>query len=171
MHLHGGHIPWYSDGGPFDWFDHAGTSRPQLYEQRHSQSHGYEPNQAEYYYTMDQSARLLWYHDHAYGITRINAYAGIASVLVLRDKFEANLVVPAGPGKTYGGLPEYIETSVLAGRPPVELPLVFQDKIFVDSTTIGTSQTPPGPPWPARMSSPRGPSGTPMFTTPHGGDS
>ena len=35
--------------------------------------------QAEYYYPNDQSARLMWYHDHAYGITRTNAYAGIAT--------------------------------------------------------------------------------------------
>ena len=39
----------------------------------------------------NQSARLLWYHDHAFGITRINAYAGIASAYIIRDTFEAGL--------------------------------------------------------------------------------
>ena len=29
----------------------------------------------------NQSARMMWYHDHAHGITRLNAYAGIASGL------------------------------------------------------------------------------------------
>jgi spore coat protein A len=24
IHLHGGHVPWISDGGPFDWFNPAG---------------------------------------------------------------------------------------------------------------------------------------------------
>jgi hypothetical protein len=43
--------------------------------------------------TMDQSARLLWYHDHAIGITRTNAYSGIASALVLVDDFEIGLEV------------------------------------------------------------------------------
>ena len=37
------------------------------------------PGQADYFYPNDQSARLVWYHDHAHGITRLNAYAGIAS--------------------------------------------------------------------------------------------
>ena len=47
---------------------------------------------ATYYYPMDQSARLLRYHDHAMGITRTNAYVGIASALVLTDDFESYLL-------------------------------------------------------------------------------
>ena len=34
----------------------------------------------------------MWYHDHAVGITRLNAYAGIASGLLIRDNFEAGLI-------------------------------------------------------------------------------
>ena len=45
---------------------------------------------------MDQSARLVWYHDHAIGITRTNAYSGIASALVITDAFESFLVSPSG---------------------------------------------------------------------------
>src|SRR5262249_34824192 len=30
------------------------------------------------YYPNQQSSRLMWYHDHSIGITRPNAYAGIA---------------------------------------------------------------------------------------------
>ncbi len=106
VHFHGGHIPWYSDGGPFDWWDPVGNHGPSFLNNV-ILNPGAAANQAEYYYTMDQSARLGWYHDHAYGITRINAYAGVASALVIRDQFEANLVA------NYG-LPQYIETSVLA---------------------------------------------------------
>jgi spore coat protein A len=80
-----------------------------------------QPGQAEYYYPMNQSARFGWYHDHAIGITRLNAYSGIASALIIRDKFERSLV------KRFG-LPDFIENG---GR---ELPLVIQDKIFQDST-------------------------------------
>jgi hypothetical protein len=29
-----------------------------------------------FYYTNQQSARLMFYHDHAWGITRLNVYAG-----------------------------------------------------------------------------------------------
>ena len=31
-----------------------------------------------FFYTNQQSARLMFYHDHAYGITRLNVYAGEA---------------------------------------------------------------------------------------------
>jgi spore coat protein A, manganese oxidase len=136
VHLHGGHIPWYSDGGPFDWWDPFGNHGPSFLNNV-ILNPGALPNQAEYFYTMDQSARLIWYHEHAYGLTRINAYGGVASAMVIRDKFEADLVVNHG-------LPEYIETSVLGGKPVVELPLVFQDKVFVDSTSIATLD----PTWP-----------------------
>ena len=60
------------------------------------------PNSAEYYYPMNQSARFLWYHDHAVGITRLNAYAGIASGLLIRDNFEAEPHQP-GPAQLHRG--------------------------------------------------------------------
>jgi spore coat protein A len=116
VHLHGGLVPWISDGGPFDWFDpygHHGLS----FLNNKVLNPFHLPGAAEYYYPMKQSARFLWYHDHALGITRLNAYAGIASGCLLRDTFEANLVDQ--------GLPNYIEAG---GN---ELPLVVQDKIFV----------------------------------------
>jgi spore coat protein A len=68
---------------------------------------------ANYYYPMQQSARQLWYHDHAVGITRTNAYSGLASALVIVDDFELGLV-------NRGLLPDLIGT-----------PLVIQDKTFV----------------------------------------
>ena len=77
-HLHGGLTPWFSDGTPFQWYysrgaDQAGPSFMNV--------PGTNPRSgtATYYYPMDQSARLVWYHDHAIGITRTNAYSGIAS--------------------------------------------------------------------------------------------
>ena len=45
-----------------------------------------------FYYTNQQSARLLFYHDHAYGITRLNVYAG-----------EAAAVPDHGPGRGRAG--------------------------------------------------------------------
>ena len=80
---------------------------------------GAASNEAEYYYPNHQSARLLWYHDHAFGITRTNAYAGVASAYIIRDAFEASL-------KTLG-LPDFIENN---GN---EIPIIIQDKIFVGS--------------------------------------
>lgn len=31
---------------------------------------------------------MLWYHDHALGITRLNMYAGLFGAFVIRDRFE-----------------------------------------------------------------------------------
>ncbi len=116
VHLHGGLVPWISDGGPFDWFDSAGNHGLSFLNNQVLNPSA-PRGSAEYYYPMNQSARFLWYHDHAVGITRLNAYAGIASGLLLRDKFEANL--------QNLGLPGFIEAG---GN---ELPLVVQEKVFV----------------------------------------
>jgi spore coat protein A len=48
-------------------------------------------------YPNDQQATLLWYHDHAMGITRFNVYAGLAGLYVIRDAEEAALRLPADP--------------------------------------------------------------------------
>src|SRR5271165_134255 len=71
VHLHGGRTAPASDGYPEDWFapGHSATS--------------YYPNQ--------QEAAGLFYHDHAMGITRLNAVAGLAGVYLLRDEFEEGL--------------------------------------------------------------------------------
>ena len=120
-HLHGGLVPWISDGGPFTWFDSTGGYGPSaqngslnIYK---AINQNLNPGQAEFYYPLDQSARLMWYHDHALGITRLNAYAGIATALILRDGFEGDL--------RNKGLPDFIENG---GR---EIPIVIQDKVFV----------------------------------------
>jgi spore coat protein A, manganese oxidase len=109
LHLHGGFVPWTSDGGPFTWFSPDG---------RHGESFlnpGAAANEAEYYYPNQQSARLMWYHDHALGITRLNAYVGIASAYVITDDYEQEL----------------IRTGVL---PDIGIPLVIQDKSFIPHT-------------------------------------
>jgi spore coat protein A, manganese oxidase len=131
IHLHGGHIPWISDGGPFDWFDPLGATGLSFFNNATLRSTTPANGDAEYYYNIDQSARLVWYHDHAFGITRINAYAGVASALIIRDAFEKNLV-------TAHGLPDYIEAGGL------ELPIIIQDKVFVNNATILTLD----PSWP-----------------------
>ncbi|MBK7615883.1 MAG: fibronectin type III domain-containing protein [Burkholderiales bacterium] len=66
------------------------------------------------YFPNEQTARMLWYHDHSVGITRLNVYAGMASAYLLTDTTEQNMV----------------STSVL---PPAErtIPLVLQDRTFV----------------------------------------
>jgi spore coat protein A len=140
VHLHGGFTPWISDGGPFSWFSpeengvggygpSAQKGTLNIYKIINPEL---QPGQAEYYYPNNQSARLVWYHDHAVGITRLNAYAGIASAYIIRDNFENDL--------RNSGLPDFIENG---GH---EIPIIIQDKIFVDASTIGNlDPTWPGP--------------------------
>jgi FtsP/CotA-like multicopper oxidase with cupredoxin domain len=59
---------------------------------------------------MDQRATLLWYHDHAMGVTRFTLYAGLAGLWIIRDERERELGLPEGP--------------------PFEVPLLLQDRNF-----------------------------------------
>jgi len=120
VHLHGGFVPWLYDGGPFSWFAPNGDAGVSCLNQTRAGT-------AEYFYPNDQSARLVWYHDHAIGITRLNAYAGLASAYVLRDDFEDSLV-----GKFV---------------PTREVPLIIQDKSFVDGTDVNYTRGGVGDLW------------------------
>lgn len=50
----------------------------------------------DYYYPNSQSARTLWYHDHAVGQTAENAYFGQAGFYILHDPAEDALGLPSG---------------------------------------------------------------------------
>jgi spore coat protein A len=162
VHMHGGLVPWISDGGPFDWFGPIDDHGLSFLNNRVLQPI-HLPGAAAYYYPLNQSARFMWYHDHAYGITRLNAYAGVASAMLIRDKFEADLVLNSG-------LPPYIESSVLGGKTVQELPLVFQDKVFVGgdiaskdpkwSSMVQVAATKPGSLWYAHTYEPNQLDGT-----------
>jgi len=75
-HLHGGFVPPESDGYPEDWFV-PGKS-------------------VVYRYPIQQDAAMLWYHDHAMGINRLNVYAGLFGAAMVRDKAEDALNLPSG---------------------------------------------------------------------------
>jgi spore coat protein A len=118
VHFHGGEVPWISDGGPFDWFSADGRLGSSFANNSiPGASAGI--GEAEYYYPMDQSARFCWYHDHAFGLTRINAYAGMASALLIVDSTEEALI----NSSVLPSLPGYLRYGI---------PLVLQDKTFWD---------------------------------------
>jgi hypothetical protein len=78
------------------------------------------------YYTNQQSARLMFYHDHALGITRLNAYDGLAAGYLLTDPTEQTMIS--------GGTIPGTNVTVPAGTlPSIGIPLVIQDKTFVPS--------------------------------------
>ncbi|HEY1987714.1 MAG TPA: choice-of-anchor D domain-containing protein [Terracidiphilus sp.] len=93
-----------------------------------------------FYYTNQQSMRLLFYHDHAYGTTRLNVYAGEASAMVIRDQVEKDLI----NGSNVSGV---FTTAGLAAAPAIpsaEIPIVIQDKTFVpqNPATAGVYSVP-----------------------------
>ena len=88
-HLHGAKVRPESDGYPEDWIV-PGKS-------------------AVYHYPNQQDAAMLWYHDHAMGINRLNIFAGLAGLYILRDKAEEALHLPSGK---------------------YEIPLVICDRMF-----------------------------------------
>ncbi len=118
-HLHGGFVPWASDGGPFAWWNADGSKYGDSYARDFmlGLNPGLPANAGEFYYPNQQGARFAWYHDHAIGTTRLNAYAGIASAYVITDAYEATLA--AAP---------YYLPGPLDARTKY---LVFQDKKFV----------------------------------------
>ena len=132
IHLHGGATPWISDGTPHQWFTPAGETSPYT-EGRSFQSVPDMPippaGSNTYYYTNQQSNRLMFYHDHAYGTTRLDVYAGEVAPYLVTDPIEENLI-------NQGLLPE--ETSGEAVY-RYGIPLIIQDKTFVDTNTIGTT--------------------------------
>jgi spore coat protein A len=76
VHLHGGKTPADSDGYPEDW---------------------YVPGKSKTYtYPNEQDAALLWYHDHSMGMNRLNIYAGMFGLHIVRDPVEDALHLPSG---------------------------------------------------------------------------
>lgn len=77
VHLHGAQAPPQSDGYPEDWCVPGKSTT--------------------YYYPNRSEATALWYHDHALGITRLNVYAGLFGLFIIRDAVEDALNLPKGP--------------------------------------------------------------------------
>ena len=76
IHLHGARAGPESDGYPEKWIQ-PGES-------------------ALYHYPNEQDACALWYHDHALGINRLNVYAGLFGMFLIRDAHEETLNLPKG---------------------------------------------------------------------------
>ncbi|MEX8503099.1 MAG: hypothetical protein AB3X41_08670 [Leptothrix ochracea] len=145
IHLHGGDTPWVSDGTAHQWYapvgEHDATvpgtlasdlgADPALLNHfLYGASYARVPDMADpgpgattHYYPNGQSARLMWYHDHALGITRLNAYMGEAAPYWLTSPAELDLMGPT-PGINPAGrgvIPGLLDT----------IPLVLQEKAFV----------------------------------------
>ena len=118
LHLHGGVSPWISDGTPHQWITPANQVTNGYPEGVSVVDVPDMPTPAAgemtFFYTNQQSARLMFYHDHAWGITRLNVYAGEAAPYIITDATEQALV--------NGGIIPGADATI---------PLVVQDKTFV----------------------------------------
>jgi spore coat protein A len=107
VHVHGARTPPDSDGYPESWYAPG--------------------NSAVAWYPNRQDAAMLWYHDHAMGINRLNIYAGLAGLFIVRDEAEAALNLPSGK---------------------YEIPLVLCDRLLDRNHQLYYPQSGiPGAPW------------------------
>lgn len=127
FHLHGGDSPWISDGTPHQWITPAADASPHKSGNRQMNVPDMPfPGEGSLtlFYPNDQSARLMWYHDHTFGLTRQNAYGGEAAGYLIMDAAETALL----NGGTVNGqtIAKAIPNTLLD-----QIVLVIQDKTFV----------------------------------------
>lgn len=123
IHLHGGKTPPDSDGYPERWYS-TGKSATSHYPNR-------------------QEATMLFYHDHSMGTNRLNVYAGLQGLFLIRDDHENALDLPSGSRELpllicdrylrKDGQLEY-PISAIAGKPWV--PEVFGNLVMVNGTIM-----------------------------------
>jgi spore coat protein A len=111
VHLHGGEVPPQLDGGPDAWVTSDGAYKGHAF---YSKDGAAATNYHVYRYPNTQEASMIWFHDHALGVTRLNVYAGLAGAYPIIDP---TLTLP--PGLT----PTGIGTEAI-------IPLVIQDRMF-----------------------------------------
>jgi len=142
LHLHGGFTPWISDGTPHQWVTPAGDSLnypkgvsfqnvPDMVGGGAGQVPGTPTDgMGTFYYTNQQSSRLMFYHDHAYGLTRLNVYAGEAAGYLLVDQLEDDLIDGTNVSGANPTLAKVLPNQG-GGVYKYGIPLIIQDKTFV----------------------------------------
>jgi len=141
LHLNGGDATWISDGTAHQWITPAGETTPypngvsvyNVPDMPNPGAPGSATNPAgsgsqTFYYSNDQSARLLFFQDRSFGITRLNVYAGESAPYLITEPIEQALI----NGGTVNG------RTFSAGTIPADMiPLIIQDRTFVDPLTLG----------------------------------
>jgi spore coat protein A len=112
VHVHGARVPTKDDGHPDDWFV-PGKSLTCTYP-------------------LQQDGTTLWYHDHAMGLNRLNVYAGLFGMFLVRDQAEAAVELPSGK---------------------YEVPLILYDRNYTDDGQLYyPTSTDPEHPWVSEFS-------------------
>ncbi|GJP44104.1 hypothetical protein CLOM_g3508 [Closterium sp. NIES-68] len=134
-HRHGGETHSIYDGHPQAWFTQFGEKGP-AYSTR------------LYHYHNNQKPSIVWYHDHAIAITRINVMAGMAGLYLVTDpqgeEREINKWVPQPGGPFFmplaiadrrfhpNGSLDYPTDGILPREHPHWQPEFFGDTITVN---------------------------------------
>lgn len=173
VHLHGGNSPWISDGTqhqwttpvgenttthkrgvnvefvPDMWFDVNGNPLSGCSGQVSCGIAGATNDPGDgrltFYWTNQQSGRLMFFHDHAYGITRLGVYAGeAAGYLLVNPPDEDRLATATVPGTLGTKYFDPASTVPTATDPDLThvIPLVIQDKTFVPPAAQLAQQDP-----------------------------
>ncbi len=128
FHLHGGDSPWISDGTPHQWIAASNEKSANQHGDRfmNTPDMPYPGDGAQTtFWPNDQSSRLMWYHDHTFGLTRQNAYSGAAAGYVIIDP--AELALLSGGTLSNG----QTVAKAIPGGLLDQVVLVVQDKGFV----------------------------------------
>ncbi|NWJ42243.1 MAG: multicopper oxidase domain-containing protein [Geothrix sp.] len=135
-HLHGGDVPYTSDGHPDAWV----TNDPAVqakWVKAADPSVGFPGRPsgnalAPFTYPNSQGAATLWFHDHSMGITRLNAYAGVAAFYIIKDPVVEGAGALANLPK--GRYANPVVPSLQSDE--FDLPVVIQDKAFTEDGSI-----------------------------------
>ena len=138
LHLHGGLSPWISDGTPHQWITPANEGGSNLKGASFANvpdmvkgsladpdplNNKFIPSLGDgigtYFWSNQQSSRFMFYHDHAFGLTRLNVYMGEAAGYLIIEPTETKLIADGILPNNGGGVYNY------------GIPLIFQDKTFV----------------------------------------
>ncbi len=133
-HLHGAHTFEESDGYPEAWYLPNASNIPSGYarvgsfydrfkaEASDRLGVNWAPGTAVFQYDNDQRATGLWFHSHELGMTRVNIYAGLTGMYLLRggpsDLPPGTL---PGPAPRPGDAP---------GTRYYEIPMIIHDRSF-----------------------------------------
>ncbi|KAH7386689.1 Cupredoxin [Phaeosphaeria sp. MPI-PUGE-AT-0046c] len=101
----------------------------------------------DYYYPNGQSARFLWYHDHAVHFTAENAYFGQAGAYLVTDPAEDALGLPSGYGQF--DIPLVLASKYYNSDGTLKSSLGEEDSLWGDVVHVN------GVPWPSMNVQPR----------------
>jgi len=152
VHLHGNNTVWISDGTAHQWITPANETTPYpkgvsvvpvpdmwfnptthavVPAGTYGAVNDPGPGAMTFFYSNAQSTRLMFYHDHSYGITRLNVYAGEVAPYMITDQVEQDLI----QGTDVTG----VNPGFLKVLPDIGIPLIVMDRTFVNPSTIGNA--------------------------------